>query len=143
MEKQIDEKKLEIEFNPCSDKCTVYADSDGIHQVCYNLIHNAIKFTEPGGTVRIGVRKHEGRKYLVTVYNTGKGIKKEELPYVFDSFYKADPSIGLHNSGAGLGLFIVRAILASHNENVNVRSTEGEWCEFSFTLSREEEKSSK
>ncbi len=139
MEAQIDEKKLEIEFEPCSEKCMVFADSDGIHQVCYNLIHNAIKFTEPGGTLRIGVKKHEGKKYLITIYNTGKGIKAEELPYVFDRFYKADPSRGLDKSGAGLGLFIVKTILASHKETVSVSSEEGKWCEFAFTLSRKEQ----
>ncbi len=138
MEAQIDEKRLEIEFEPCSEKCMVFADSDGIHQVCYNLIHNAIKFTETGGTLRIGVKKHEGKKYLITIYNTGKGIKADELPYVFDRFYKADPSRGLDKSGAGLGLFIVKTILASHKETISVSSEEGKWCEFAFTLSRKE-----
>ena len=138
MEAQIVDKRLEIEFEPCREYCMVFADSDGKHQVCYNLIHNAIKFKETGGTLRIGVKKHEGKKYLITIYNTGKGIKADELPYVFDRFYKADPSRGLDKSGAGLGLFIVKTILASHKETISVNSEEGEWCEFAFTLSRKE-----
>ncbi len=134
MEAQIDAKRLDIEFEPCSDKCIVFADSDGIHQVAYNIIHNAIKFTDEGGKLRISVDRHEGKKYLVTIYNTGKGMKKEELPYVFDRFYKADPSRGLDKSGAGLGLFIVKTILNSHGQKIWVESEEGKYCAFKFTL---------
>ncbi len=136
MEKQIDEKRIEIEFEPDTDKCIVFADRDGIHQVAYNLIHNAIKFTEEGGLIRIGVEKYaeEKGKYLVSVYNTGKGMKKEELPYIFDRFYKTDPSRGLDKSGVGLGLFIVKTILSSHNEKIWAESEEGEYSCFKFTL---------
>lgn len=134
MEGRIDEKKLEIEFDSCDDKCMVYADSDGIHQVAYNIIHNAIKFTDEGGTIKISVDRYEGKKYLVTIYNTGKGMKKEDLPYVFDRFYKTDPSRGLDKSGAGLGLFIVKTIMNSHGQDVWVESEEGKYCAFKFTL---------
>ncbi|MBR5308277.1 MAG: HAMP domain-containing histidine kinase [Clostridia bacterium] len=136
MEKQIDEKHLEIEFDPCDDKCMVFADSDGIHQVAYNLIHNAIKFTDEGGTIKIGVKKHEGGKYLISIYNTGKGMKKEELPYIFDRFFKSDPSRGLDKSGVGLGLFIVKTILSSHSESIWAESEEGQYSQFNFTLQR-------
>ncbi len=134
MEAQIDENRLEVEFEPCDDKCVVYADSDGIHQVAYNILHNAIKFTDEGGKLRISIDRYEGRKYLVTIYNTGKGMKKEELPYVFDRFYKADPSRGLDKSGVGLGLFIVKTIINSHGQDVWVESEEGKYCAFKFTL---------
>ena len=134
MEKQIDDKNIVIEFEPDDDKCTVYADSDGIHQVAYNLIHNAIKFTDNGGLIRISVEKYEKNKYLVSVYNTGKGMKKEELPYVFDRFYKTDPSRGLDKSGVGLGLFIVKTILSSHGEKVWAESEEDKYSCFRFTL---------
>lgn len=134
MESKIDEKRLEIEFESCDDKCMVYADSDGIHQVAYNIIHNAIKFTDEGGIIKISIDRYEGKKYLVTVYNTGKGMKKEDLPYVFDRFYKTDPSRGLDKSGVGLGLFIVKTIINSHGQDVWVESEENEYCAFKFTL---------
>ena len=140
MEKQIEEKQLEIEFETVSDKCTVFADSDGIHQVAYNLIHNAIKFTDKGGLIKISVKKHKNGKYLVSVYNTGKGMKTEELPYIFDRFYKSDPSRGLDKSGVGLGLFIVKTILSSHGETVWAESEEGKYSRFNFTLERSSEK---
>jgi len=135
MEKQIDDKHIEIEFDACSDKCNVFADRDGIHQVAYNLIHNAIKFTYDGGLIRIGVEKSENDKYLVSIYNTGKGIKENELPYIFDRFYKSDPSRGMDKTGVGLGLFIVKTILNSHGEKVWAESEEDSYCCFRFTLS--------
>lgn len=134
MEKQIDDKKIEIEFEADEERCIVFADSDGIHQVAYNLIHNAIKFTDEGGLLRISVEKQDDR-YLVSVYNTGKGMKSEELPYIFDRFYKADPSRGLDKTGVGLGLFIVKTILSSHGEKVWAESEENKYSCFKFTLS--------
>ena len=135
MEKQIDDKKLTVEFDPCREKCMVYADSDGIHQVAYNLIHNAIKFTDEGGLLKIGIKESPEGNYLVSVYNTGKGIKKEELPYIFDRFYKADPSRGLDKTGAGLGLFIVKTILTSQDEEIFADSEENNYTCFTFSLS--------
>ena len=113
----------------------VYADSDGIHQVAYNLIHNAIKFTDEGGLLKIGIKESPEGNYLVSVYNTGKGIKKEELPYIFDRFYKADPSRGLDKTGAGLGLFIVKTILTSQDEEIFADSEENNYTCFTFSLS--------
>lgn len=135
MEKQIDDKRIEIEFDSCDEKCPVFADRDGIHQVAYNLIHNAIKFTDEGGTIKISVNT-ENEKYLVSVYNTGKGMKREELPHIFDRFYKTDPSRGLDKSGVGLGLFIVKTILDSHGESIRAESEEGKYSCFKFTLTK-------
>ena len=134
MEKQIDDKNLRVEFEPCREKCMVYADSDGIHQVAYNLIHNAIKFTDEGGLLKIGVDSRSDGSYIVSVFNTGKGIKKQELPYIFDRFYKTDPSRGLDKSGAGLGLFIVKTILTSQGEQIFAESEEDSYACFKFTL---------
>lgn len=135
MEKQIDDKKIEVEFLTCRDKCMVYSDSDGIHQVAYNLIHNALKFTDEGGLLRISIEEGKNKTFIVSVYNTGKGISSDELPYIFDRFFKADPSRGLDKSGAGLGLFIVKTILTSLGETVSAESEEGKYCSFSFTVS--------
>ena len=134
MEKQIDEKKIEIEFEADEERCMVFADKDGIHQVAYNLIHNAIKFTDEGGLICISVKKQDSDGYIVSVYNTGKGMKKEELPHIFDRFYKADPSRGLDKTGVGLGLFIVKTILSSHGESVWAESEENKYSCFKFTL---------
>lgn len=131
-EKQIDQKRLNVVFD-CEDKMYVLADSDAIHQVLYNLIDNAVKFSYEEGELRITLRERD-KNVLVEVYNEGKGIPATDLPHVFDRFYKADKSRGLDKTGVGLGLFIVKAILQAHGENITVTSEEGKNCCFSMTL---------
>lgn len=143
-EEKIDDKKINIEFDADYDPSEVFADKDAIHQILYNLIDNAIKFTSESGTIKINIRDG-GEKYLVSVYNTGLGIKAEELPRVFDRFYKTDSSRGLDKTGTGLGLYIVKTKLEAHGERITVSSEYGKYCEFVFTLlkNRDELKSGK
>ncbi len=132
-EQRIDEKKLNIEFNCDRDNMTVYADRDAIHQVLYNICDNAVKFSNPAGTYRISITAKDKKTY-VSVYNEGQGIPSDELPYVFDRFYKSDKSRGLDKTGVGLGLYITKTIMDAHNEEIWVKSVFGEYCEFVFTL---------
>jgi signal transduction histidine kinase len=135
-EKQIDEKRLEVEFNCDSERMMVNADHDAIYQIFYNICHNAIKFSKEGGLLRISVTEEKDRKIRVAVFNEGQGIPKADLPFVFERFYKTDKSRGLDKSGVGLGLFISKTIIAAHNEKIWVSSEEGKSCEFCFTLAR-------
>ena len=137
-EEKIDEKKLNIEFNCDDDPSNVFADKDAIHQVMYNIVSNAMKFTPDEGTLKIDITKAEHDKYNVSVYNTGIGIKQEELPYIFDSFYKADSSRGLDKTGTGLGMFIAKSKIEAHGEKICVESEYEKYCRFYFTLSRNE-----
>ena len=73
----------------------------------------------------------------MTVYNDGQGISPEDLPYVFERFYKSDKSRGLNKSGVGLGLFISKTIMEAHGEQIWVESEFGKNCCFHFTLSGE------
>ena len=73
---------------------------------------------------------------MVSVYNEGDGIPEEDLPYVFDRFYKGDKSRGLDKTGVGLGLYISRTIIEAHREKIKVESEYGKWCRFTFTLPR-------
>jgi len=132
-EQRIDEKQLNIEFECDRDNMTVYADRDAIHQVLYNICDNAVKFTNPGGLYRINITAHDKKTY-VSVFNEGQGIPEEELPYVFDRFYKSDKSRGLDKTGVGLGLYITKTIMDAHDEEIWVKSVWGEYCEFVFTL---------
>jgi signal transduction histidine kinase len=68
------------------------------------------------------------------IYNEGQGIAKEDLPYVFERFYKSDKSRGLDKKGVGLGLYIAKTIIEAHHESISVDSEAGAWCEFTFTL---------
>lgn len=113
----------------------VYADMGKIQQVLYNLIDNAIKFSQPDSVITIETTiKYE--KIFVSVRDTGMGIPKDSLNKIWERFYKSDASRGKDKSGTGLGLAIVKEILQLHDENINVVSTEGVGTEFIFSLSR-------
>ena len=132
-EGKIEKKRLDIRFDCDEENMTVNADADAIHQVLYNLIDNAVKFTKEEGLLRVSLA-YVSKKVQVKVYNEGQGIPPEDLDHVFDRFYKADKSRGIDRTGVGLGLFIVKTIVVSHGEQITVDSKEGEWCEFTFTL---------
>jgi signal transduction histidine kinase len=135
-ESKIDEKRLEVEFETDDDRMPVLADKDAIHQILYNICENAIKFSREGGLLKISITQGERGKYNVCVYNEGKGISKEDLPYVFDRFYKSDKSRGLDKVGVGLGLFIVKTMLNACGESIHAESEEGKYCSFTFTIKR-------
>ena len=132
-EKPIDEKHIEVEFI-AEDSIFVHADEDAIHRVIYNLCHNAIKFSSEGGLLKIELSRTKDEKVAISVYNEGQGISAEDLPYVFDRFYKSDKSRGLDKTGVGLGLYISKTMIDAHGEQLRVRSEEGKNCEFCFEL---------
>jgi signal transduction histidine kinase len=107
-------------------------DKDSITRVVYNLIDNAIKFSRPGGVVSLELWKQGGLAY-VAVENWGETIPAGELPHIFDRFHKTDKSRSADRDGVGLGLYIVKTILDSHNGDVFVTSADGV-TKFVFTL---------
>lgn len=136
-EQRIDEKNLDVSFECDDDNINVIADRDFIHQVLFNLCDNAIKFSKPGGKYSITINKAEKNKVKVGVLNEGDGIPEEDLPFIFERFYKSDKSRGLDKTGVGLGLYIVKCIINNHGENINVESEYGKWTRFTFTLALE------
>lgn len=135
-EQKIEEKQLNVEFDCAQERIFVNADHDAIYQVLYNLCHNAVKFSSHGGAFRIRITEGKEKKIMVSVYNEGEGIPPEDIPLVFDRFYKSDKSRGLDKSGAGLGLYISHTIIQAHGERLSVKSEYGKDCEFTFTLPR-------
>ncbi len=135
-EQQIDEKKLDVEFECEEERMSVMADHDAIYQIFYNICHNALKFSRRGGKLRIRLAGTKEKKVQVSVYNEGEGIPTEDQPYVFERFYKSDKSRGLDKTGVGLGLYIAKTIISAHGEKIWVTSEPGKSCEFFFTLSR-------
>ena len=133
-EKRLEEKQLDVQFDADRDNMFVNADVDAIHQVLYNLCDNAIKFSKPGGKYVMTIHEIPGNKVSISVYNEGDGISPDDLPYVFDRFYKSDKSRGLDKTGAGLGLYISRTIIEAHGEQIKAESEYGSWCRFTFTL---------
>ena len=99
----------------------VLADPDAIKRVIINLLDNAIKFSYPENTVEIAV-KELGKKVRIDFTNYGVGIAKEDLPHIFDRFYKSDKSRTRDKQGAGLGLSFVKNILNLHAQTIKVTS---------------------
>lgn len=132
-EPRIEKKQLNIEGLEDCPAVEVTADRDLIGQVIYNLLENAVKFTEEGGTIHLALSSAGGRVYC-SVKNTGIGIPLAEMPYIFERFYKNDASRALDKTGMGLGLYLVKSIIGIHRGEIQVRSIEGEYAEFVFWL---------
>ncbi len=108
-------------------------DPDRIEQVLTNLIHNAIRHTDPGGLITV-VHEQEEERDTFAVVDTGRGIPEEDLPYVFERFYKADKARTRQHGGTGLGLAIAKHIIDAHQGKMTVHSRLGEGTTFRFTL---------
>lgn len=132
-EQRIESKKIEITGLDEIQSISVKADKDLIHQVVYNLVDNSIKFANEGGNIDFKT-VIDGKKIVFTIRNTGKGIPENELPYVFDRFYKVDKSRSANKNSTGLGLYIVKTIIKAHGGTVTVSSCENDFTEFSVTL---------
>ncbi len=132
-EQKIEARSLDVSFECDDERMEVCADRDAIHQVLYNICDNAIKFSRDGGKYRIRITEHD-RRVCVSVFNEGVGISEEDLPHVFDRFFKSDKSRGLDKTGVGLGMYISRAIIEAHGGKIWAESEAGQWCRFSFTL---------
>ena len=109
----------------------IKVDKDRIRQTLINLIHNAIKFNYPGGNIIIST-SYDAESIMVSVSDTGMGISKEDLPHIFERFYKGDKSRS--RGGSGLGLAIAKHTIQAHGGNISVKSEEGKGSTLSFTL---------
>ncbi len=118
---RIEEKHITFEPYFETEPITVIADCDAISRVITNLLDNAIKFTVEGGLIRACVGC-VADKVLVSVENTGIGIDDEEKDRIFERFYKTDKSRSMDKTGAGLGLYLVKNIIAEHGEQIHVES---------------------
>ena len=131
-EKRINDKHVDVEgLEDLS--LTIKADEDLIFQVCYNLIENAVKFVNEGGTISFSVREEKGKAFI-SFKNTGDGLRTDELPKIFDRFYKTDTSRSQDKTGLGLGLSIARKIVHLHSGHIIVRSVRGEYTLFEVQL---------
>jgi len=128
---QVERQQLSISRDFATSLPSVPADKDRVRQVITNLVHNAIKFTPTGGRIRITTRALQG-SVVVDIADTGIGIPKEDLPRVFERFYKGDKSRA--GEGTGMGLAIVKHVIEAHGGTVWVRSEEGEGSTFGFSL---------
>ena len=128
-------RQIRLELFLSGHELYVRADMEQIQQVLYNLLDNAIKFSNDNSSVQIETTVKSG-KVFVSVKDYGTGIPKESLSKIWDRFYKIDASRGKDRKGTGLGLSIVKEIINAHNQNIDVISTEGVGTEFIFTLEK-------
>jgi signal transduction histidine kinase len=124
---------VSLTVEPGVDLPLVTGDVGMIERVLTNLIENALRFTPAGGAVR-AILDRESDAVRVTVSDTGTGIMPEDLPHVFERFYRADKSRDRTTGGAGLGLAIARQIVELHGSSLSVQSRPGEGARFSFSL---------
>jgi signal transduction histidine kinase len=135
-EKRADEKKLDMDLQLPEDHIMVFADPDAITQVIYNLVDNAVKFAFESSVITVLLYKKSGKAY-VSIKDRGETIPPDDLPFIFDRFHKSDHSRSLDKDGVGLGLYLVKTIINSHDEDIAVTSRDG-MTEFVFTLALSE-----
>ena len=126
---------LTLSTNTVGANPELFIDVDRMEQVLTNLLHNAIRHTEQGGTVALNVRLHADSVEM-DVTDTGSGIKEEDLPFVFERFYKGDKARTRGRSGTGLGLAIAKNIIEAHKGELSVHSRMNKGTTFSIVLPR-------
>lgn len=130
---QLEAKGLDVSFAFSSDSCFVKAARDQIEQVLINLVDNAIKFTPSGGRITLSTSQDAQSAY-VRIRDTGSGIQPEDLPHIFDRFYKADKA-HVSGQGTGLGLAISKMIIDRHRQIIRaIPQEDGALFEFSLAL---------
>jgi two-component system phosphate regulon sensor histidine kinase PhoR len=136
-EMKIKKKNMVLRFDKLYE-FPVYAlgDPEKIEQVLINLIVNAIKYGEFGGTIMVSIESSDNSKILLKVIDNGEGIKTENIPRIFERFYRVDKSRSRDQGGSGLGLAIVKHIIEAHKETISLESEYGKGSTFFFTLKR-------
>lgn len=124
-------KGLELKLTGAD--CRVYADKDKISQVLVNLLSNALKYTPEGGMVVINIQYNDVNTEI-SVTDNGPGIPGEDLPYIFERFYRADKSRNKLTGGSGIGLTICKSIVLAHGGSIYVQSNIGKGTKFTFTI---------
>lgn len=135
-QQRIEKKNIDIKGLDELDRISIKADIDLLHQVIYNLVDNAVKFTDKNGKIEFKV-KSENKKTFVSIKNSGDGIDRADLPHIFERFYKTDRSRSAVKESTGLGLYIVKTIIDIHGGKISVRSVPGKYTEFEFYLPNE------
>lgn len=131
------EKHISLQYTITNKELILSFDPDRMEQVLTNLIDNAISHTQEHGEIVVGIEE-QNKKVLFTIMDNGSGIPQEDLPFVFERFYKADKSRQRKagKKGTGLGLAIAKNIIEAHRGNISVQSKQSEGTTFTFELSK-------
>jgi two-component system phosphate regulon sensor histidine kinase PhoR len=133
-----DKKSIELSFRPAPDSARIFCDSEAIHQVMMNLLDNAIKYTPEHGAIVVSAEsvpsEAGGGMMEIGVRDSGQGIPEDDLPRLFERFYRVDKARSRALGGTGLGLAIVKHLVRSMGGDVHVHSVVNEGSTFSFTV---------
>ncbi len=136
------EQDIHLELSPSSVNENVIGDEESLNQVFSNLISNAIRYNRPKGKVKISIK--ENKNFIITeVQDTGIGISKDHLPFIFDQFYRVKRTEDQKIKGTGLGLSIAKKIVEAHGGSIHVSSEDDQGSTFTVFLSKEEKDNSK
>jgi len=125
--------QIALELDPAPPGTEAWCDTEAVSQILSNLLDNAIKYTSSGGRITVGARP--GATHIeVFVRDTGMGIPPEDLPRLFERFYRVDKARSREMGGTGLGLSIVKHLVAAHDGSIRVESRPNEGSTFFFTL---------
>jgi signal transduction histidine kinase len=127
------DRGVQIEDRVSDDLPPVYADRERVHQVLFNLLDNAVRFTPRGGEVVVDAHRVNGH-CEVSVSDTGPGIAPEHLPHLFERFYRVDASRSRGDGGTGIGLAIARSVVEAHGGRIRADSEVGKGSVFTFEL---------
>lgn len=120
---------LDVDASEVRQDAVIIADRDKLEHIYFNLMSNALKYTPEGGRITTAL-SYDGKQYVLSVSDTGKGIEEEALPHLFDRFYQARGAVG----GTGIGLSLVKAYVDLHHGDIRVESNEGEGTRFFISL---------
>jgi signal transduction histidine kinase len=126
-------RDVELESDLADDLPQIEADAERMHQVIFNLVDNAVRFTPEGGAVRIMAERRNG-SIEVRVADTGVGIPPEALPRLFERFYRVDPARSRDGGGTGIGLAIARSVVEAHGGTIRAESEPGKGSTFTFDV---------
>ncbi len=130
---QLTAREISLSLELAEDLPLVNFDWQRINQVLHNILENAVAHTRKGGSINVATGQ-KGKWVEVSVSDTGEGIPAEDLPHIFDRFYRVDKSRARATGGSGLGLTIARRLIEAHGGTIGVQSKLGEGSRFSFTL---------
>ncbi|QQZ10334.1 two-component system histidine kinase PnpS [Heyndrickxia vini] len=136
LQEEINKKQLILKL-PTKKPVIIDAEKDRLQQIILNLVANAVTYTPDKGTIEIGIDEKEDQINL-TIKDTGIGISQEELPRIFERFYRVDKARSRNSGGTGLGLAIVKHLVESHHGSIQVESEEGKGTQFTITLPKKQ-----
>lgn len=142
-EQEIEKKNIQITGLEKIGQVKLLADRDMIYQVIYNLVDNAVKFTNENGEIAVFAGENDKNQIFISIQNTGEGISSEEIGRIFERFYKVDKSRSYDVKSAGLGLYLCKTIVEMHGGQIYAESAEGQFTRFTMLFEKNSEKNKK